>query len=242
MADKTILITGATQGIGKSISNDFLKDGIKLILTGNNNNKINKLISNNQNPNIEWIQANFSTEENIFNFIDRIKNKKIDICINNVGINIIKPIEKYSKKDYDSILNTNLKAPTYIIKEILPHMKKNKFGRIVNILSIWSIISKVNRSLYSMTKAGLSGYTRTAALEGAKFNVIVNSVSPGFTLTELTKKSLTKSEINILSNQIPLKRFANTNEISKIVAFLASDENTYITGQNITIDGGYSII
>tara|TARA_Y100000741_G_scaffold173185_1_gene131254 strand:+ start:482 stop:1210 length:729 start_codon:yes stop_codon:yes gene_type:complete len=242
MADKTILITGATQGIGKSISNDFLKDGIKLILTGNNNNKINKLISNNQNPNIEWIQANFSTEENIFNFIDRIKNKKIDICINNVGINIIKPIEKYSKKDYDSILNTNLKAPTYIIKEILPHMKKNKFGRIVNILSIWSIISKVNRSLYSMTKAGLSGYTRTAALEGAEFNVIVNSVSPGFTLTELTKKSLTKSEINILSNQIPLKRFANTNEISKIVAFLASDENTYITGQNITIDGGYSII
>jgi 3-oxoacyl-[acyl-carrier protein] reductase len=242
MADKTILITGATQGIGKSISNELLKHGTKLILTGNNKDKINKLISNNQNPRIEWIQANFSTEKNIFNFIERIKNKKIDICINNAGINIIKPIERYSKKDYDSILNTNLKAPTYIIKEILPYMKKNKFGRIVNILSIWSIISKVNRSLYSMTKAGLSGYTRTAALEGAEFNIIVNSVSPGFTLTELTKKSLTKTEINTLSKEIPLKRFANTNEISKVVDFLASDQNTYITGQNIIIDGGYSII
>ena len=240
--NKTVLITGATRGIGKAIASDLSSDGIKLLLTGTDELSIKKLISKNNNPNIEWLVADFSTEKNICNFTDKLRNKNIDVCINNAGINIIKPIEEYSNKEYDSLLNINLKAPTYIIKELLPNMKKNKFGRIVNISSIWSKISKINRSLYSMTKAGLSGFTRTTALEGSEYNIIANSVSPGFTLTELTKKSLSNDEINELANQIPLKRFAQPSEISNIVIFLASDQNSYITGQNIVVDGGFSII
>lgn len=181
-------------------------------------------------------------ENNIIDFVDKITEKNIDICINNAGINIIKAIEEYSISEYNSLLNINLKAPSYIIKGVIPNMKKKKFGRIVNIASIWSNISKVNRSLYSMTKSGLVGFTRTTALEGAEFNIIANCVSPGFTLTELTKKSLNNAEIEKLNSQIPLRRFAQPNEISQVVLFLASELNTYVTGQNITVDGGYSII
>jgi len=118
-------------------------------------------------------------------------------------------------------------------------MKKLNYGRIINIASIWSVISKPGRSIYSATKAGLVGMTKAAAAELGDWGILVNSVSPGFTMTELTKKSLSGSEIKDLSAQIPLKRFALPEEISKLVLFLASDLNGYITGQNIVIDGGF---
>ena len=119
-------------------------------------------------------------------------------------------------------------------------MKKNNFGRIVNIASIWSKITKSGRTVYSMSKSALVGMTRTLAVESAAHNVLVNCVSPGFTMTELTRSTLSDEEIQQLSNQVPMKRFANPGEISKVVMFLCSDMNSYITGENIVVDGGYT--
>ena len=166
----------------------------------------------------------------------------IDICINNAGINIIKPYAEYSADAYQRLMNINLKAPFSITQQLIPGMKKRGFGRIVNIASIWSEISKPGRALYTTSKTGLVGFTRSLAVEHAPSNILVNVVSPGFTRTELTEESLSADEIKTLSEQIPVQRFAEPNEIAQTVLFLCSDLNTYITGQNIVVDGGFTLV
>lgn len=240
---KTALITGATKGIGKAIASDFIEAGASVLLTGTNKDNIDQLNTENENPKVKWCVADFSTLNGIELFISELaKTKNIDICVNNAGINIIKPFEEYTDNDYQRLLSINLTAPFSIVKQLLPNMKKKGGGRIVNIASIWSHKSKPGRALYSTSKTGLVGFTRSIAVEYASSNILVNAVSPGFTLTELTKNSLSKEEISDLSNQIPLKRFAEPNEISKIVLFLCSDMNSYITGQNIVVDGGFTLV
>jgi len=243
LKEKTTLITGATRGIGKAIADEFLKAGASVILTGTNKLEIERKKTKNKNPKITWVTADFSTREGVDEFISELENiRLIDICINNAGINIIKPFEEYSVDEYQRLLAINLTAPFLLLQHILPHMKKREFGRIVNIASIWSEISKSGRSLYTTSKTGLVGVTRSLAVEYASSNILVNAVSPGFTRTELTEKSLSKDEMKTLSAQIPIQRFADPSEIAKVVLFLCSDLNTYITGQNIIIDGGFTLV
>lgn len=232
---KNILITGGTRGIGKQIALDFLRNGANVFITGTGKKPV-------LDKNINYLQVDFSNKKSLELFIKKISNIHIDILVNNAGINIIKPIEDVTSKDYDELFNVNLKAPYFICKAVGQIMKKNNSGKIINIASIWSKVSKPNRTLYVTSKNALVGLTQTLAIEFASYNILVNSVSPGFTDTELTKKSLTTKELSILKKQIPLKRLAKTNEISELVTFLSSDKNTYITGQNIVIDGGYTII
>jgi len=240
---RTVLITGATKGIGAAMANDFYNAGASLILTGTDSKQIDELNMNNLKKNIhgiEYIQTDFSDDRSLRSFLEFIKScSKIDVCINNAGTNRIEPIDLTTPEDYDFLNNVNLRAPFLITGQVSRLMKKLNYGRIINIASIWSVISKPGRSIYSATKAGLVGMTKAAAAELGDWGILVNSVSPGFTMTELTKKSLSGSEIKDLSAQIPLKRFALPEEISKLVLFLASDLNGYITGQNIVIDGGF---
>jgi 3-oxoacyl-[acyl-carrier protein] reductase len=121
-------------------------------------------------------------------------------------------------------------------------MIKQKQGRIINITSIWSNVSRKERALYSMSKWGLAGLTKSAAIDLAQDNVLINSVAPGFTLTELTEATNTVEELRMLEEKIPMKRMAAPEEIANLVLFLSSEMNTYITGQNIIIDGGYTSI
>lgn len=243
LKEKTALITGATRGIGKAIADDFLRAGAQVVLTGTKQNKIEQLIAKNKNPQIQWLVADFSTQGGIDLFINELKTiNPIDICINNAGINIIKPFEEYSASEYQRLFSINLTAPFMVVQHLVPGMKKRGYGRIVNIASIWSHITKPERSLYTTSKTGLVGFTRSMAIEYASSNILVNAVSPGFTTTELTEQSLSADEMNDLSGQIPLHRFANPAEIAKTVLFLASELNTYITGQNIIIDGGFTLV
>jgi len=240
---KTALITGATRGIGKAIADDFLRAGARVVLTGTKQTGIEQLNDENENPKIQWLTADFSTQKGIISFIHELKAiSYIDICINNAGVNTIKPFEEYSTTEYQCLLSINLMAPFMLVQHLVPGMKKRGFGRIVNIASIWSQITKPERSLYTISKTGLVGFTRSMAVEYASSNVLVNAVSPGFTLTELTKESLTDEEMKALSEQVPTKRFATPDEIAKTVLFLCSDLNTYITGQNIIIDGGFTLV
>ena len=240
---KTALITGATRGIGKAIANDFLRAGAQVVLTGTKQADIEQLVAANENPHVKWLAADFSTQGGIDSFIQELKNTNpIDICINNAGINIIKQFDEYTNAEYQCLLSINLTAPFLIVQHLVTGMKKRGFGRVVNIASIWSHITKPERSLYTTSKTGLVGFTRSMAVEYASSNILVNAVSPGFTLTELTEKSLSANEMKVLSEQIPLERFANPDEIAKTVLFLVSELNTYITGQNIIIDGGFTLV
>ena len=240
---KTALITGATRGIGKAIADVFIDSGADLMLTGTKPGEIEQLNIEEKNPKIKWINADFSSPGGIDSFIDELKGMdNIDICVNNAGINIIKPYEKCSADEYQRLMSINLTAPFSITQQLIPGMKKRSFGRIVNIASIWSEISKPGRSLYTTSKTGLVGFTRSLAVEHASSNILVNAVSPGFTRTEMTEESLTADEIKTLSEQIPVQRFAEPNEIAQTVLFLCSDLNTYITGQNIVVDGGFTLV
>jgi 3-oxoacyl-[acyl-carrier protein] reductase len=240
---KTALITGATRGIGKAIADVFIDSGADLMLTGTNPDEIEQLNAEEKNPKVKWLKANFSSLGGIISFIEQLKFKDvIDICINNAGINIIKPYEEYSADEYQRLMSINLTAPFSITQQLIPGMKKRGFGRIVNIASIWSEISKPGRALYTTSKTGLVGFTRSLAVEHASSNILVNAVSPGFTLTELTEQSLSGDEIKTLSEKIPIQHFAEPIEIARAVLFLSSDLNTYITGQNIVVDGGFTLV
>jgi len=244
LAGKTTLITGATRGIGRSIAEAFHQAGSDLILTGTNLNELPQFRSEQYGSSqARWIEAEFSSINGIDSFVKKLDGLgQIDICINNAGINIIKPFPDYTNEEIDRLLNINLSAPLMVSRKVIPGMAGRAFGRIVNISSIWSEISKAGRSLYSTSKAGLVGLTRTLAIEYAGSNVLVNAVSPGFTRTELTTRSLTSTDIDEIKMKIPAKRLAEPREIAYTVLFLCSDLNSYITGQNIIADGGFTIV
>ena len=240
---KTALITGATQGIGKSVADIFQKAGANLILTGTKVAEIETLNYENSLrdiTNIRYLQLDLGSEESTRDFLVKIEQySQIDVCVNNAGINRINYIDKTRLQDWDDIISVNLKAPFVIIREVSKIMKKNGYGRIINISSIFGVVSREKRSIYTTSKFGLSGLTVASSIDLSQYGVLVNAVSPGFVLTDLTKSILTEEEIKKLTEQIPARRFATPDEISHVIIFLASSFNTYVTGQNIVVDGGY---
>ncbi|MDA8141174.1 MAG: SDR family oxidoreductase [Desulfobacteraceae bacterium] len=239
---KTALVTGGTRGIGAAIAQHLYEAGAELILTGTDQSKtsaLNEAVMKEGKRGIHYLPADFSNEASTTRFLAEIGDRRIDVCINNAGTNRIDLIDETQMDDYELLSQVNLKAPFRIIRQVNQSMKQCRYGRIINIASIWSVITKAKRAIYSTTKAGLLGMTRAAAVELAPFNVLVNAVSPGFTMTELTAAVLSPQEIEALGAQVPAGRFATPDEIAKSVLFLASDLNTYITGQNIVIDGGF---
>ena len=240
---QTVLVTGATRGMGKNFADDFAELGADLILTGTDKDKIetlNREAKHDRHASRKYYAVDFSNSESTKSFIEAIEAyKKIDVCINNAGINRINFIYETLIEDWKDILNVNLEAPFMITRSVSRSMKKNRYGRIINIASIFGVISKAKRSIYTTTKFGLRGLTVSSAIELAPYNVLVNSVSPGFVLTELTKSILSEEEMKYLASQVPIGRFAEPDEISRVVLFLASSLNTYLTGQNIVVDGGF---
>ena len=245
LTGKTALITGGTMGIGAAIGHELHLAGANLILTGVEEqeqiDRLNKEVLEKGIDNIQYVRVNFVDRDSINSFFDFLDTKpKIDICVNNAGTNRNNPIDKINESDYDLLLKVNLKAPFLITRYLSKRMKEANYGRIVNIASIWGIKSRAGRASYTITKSGIIGLTKTSSIELAPFNVLVNAVSPGFTMTELTMKTLPEKEFNELKAIVPAQRFAQPEEIAKLVLFLVSDLNTYITGQNIAIDGGFT--
>ena len=241
--NKTILITGATRGIGKQIANDLEFLGAKLLLTGTKSKEIIELNKKAklEQSNRKYFHLNILDKKSLKKFLLEIN--RIDIIhglINNAGINRLNKIQDSKDNDWDEMIDVNLTAPYKLIKAVAKKMIREKYGRIVNIGSIFGKISKEKRSIYSATKFGIHGLTVGSSNDLAKHNILVNTLSPGFILTELTENNLSAKEINQLENVIPLKKLGSTKDISKIVIFLLSDLNLYITGQNIIADGGYT--
>jgi 3-oxoacyl-[acyl-carrier protein] reductase len=240
---KNALITGATRGIGAAIAQRFLDAGANVICTGTSKESIAKLNKKNNDSRISYIAVDLKDEVSVCKFMEQINRVKcIDILINNAGVNRILNNTDTCDKDYDYIMDINVKGTYRIAREVSKKMINNGYGRIVNITSIWSEVTRPGRSLYTTSKFAVVGLTKSLAVELAGNNILVNSVGPGFTLTELTSSTNTKEEQECISSLIPMKRMAQPFEIANLVLFLASDLNTYLTGQNIIIDGGYSIV
>lgn len=216
-----VLITGASRGIGKAIKERYVNSGYIVIAPTRK-------------------ELDLSDEKSLNKFIENNKDIKIDIIINNAGINEINFIENITDDEIDKMITVNLIAPMKLIRNFVPKMKMNRFGRIINIGSIWAVVSKEGRCVYSATKNGIHGVTNTLAVELAPYNILVNTVCPGFTLTELTKKNNTEEQIKNIVKDIPLGRMAEPEEIAEVVYFLGTEKNTYLTGQKITVDGGFT--
>tara|TARA_Y100000591_G_scaffold298470_1_gene290295 strand:+ start:4209 stop:4955 length:747 start_codon:yes stop_codon:yes gene_type:complete len=242
-SNKNILITGGSRGLGANFAKKFLSLNASIVfITGTKKQPPEWIKKSIYKKRIKYFQLDQYSNNFLINFKNFLKDKKkIDILINNAGININNNIDSLDYKILNKILTVNLESAIQIASLVSKIMIKKNSGKIINIGSIWSEISKSKRSVYSASKSGLIGATRGIAIDLAKNNILVNSISPGFVKTELTKKNLSKTEIKKIKKQIPLKRFANVEEITNFVVFLSSNKNTYITGQNIIVDGGFSI-
>ncbi len=218
---RTALVTGGSRGIGLAIAELFKKNGLEVLTPTRQ-------------------ELDLSSEESIQNFLKKNSHLQIDILVNNAGINIIENISEISENNLKEALQINLIAPTILIKELSPKMVQRVYGRIVNISSIWSGLSKPGRAVYSSTKSAINGLTRSAAVELSAHNILVNAVAPGFVDTDLTRKNNSPEQLKIIESNIPAKRLAKATEIAELVYFLVSEKNTYITGQTIFIDGGFS--
>ena len=242
-SNKTAIVTGGTRGIGAAIVVILQQCNAQVIGTGTNNKELERLNRKSAGKKIKYMHLDFTSNESVQEFLVYLDNQdRVDVLINNAGVNKIDSIDKVSEEDWDWINNVNLRGPFLITKAVSNCMKGQRYGRMVNIGSIFGIVSKAKRAAYSTTKWGLIGFTKVVALDLAPHNILVNAVSPGFVDTELTRKILGDKEIIEITGTIPLQRLASVDEIAKTVVFLSSEHNTYITGQNIIVDGGFTSV
>lgn len=230
-----IFITGSSRGIGAAIAKLCAESGYDLILHGRS--KTTELLSLANSLNADFVYFDITNEQEIKKEINKIQ--KINILINSAGINISKPFIDLNLKDWQSIYDVNVFGLISLIKYAHPILSKNKLSKIINIGSIKGLHSSVGRAAYASSKAAVINLTSSLAKEFAP-EIIVNSVSPGFTETSMTKNTWSK-RIEDQVNSILLGRMADPKEIAEVVLFLCSDKCKYITGQNIIVDGGFSI-
>ena len=241
---KVAMITGGTRGIGKAIAKIFSDNGYDLIINYvSDKTDLTKLEEDLKNNNeILFVRANVgelnSVEEAVKKAIEKFG--KIDVLVNNAGITRDNLIMRMKEEEFDEVINTNLKGTFNVTKSVVPYMMKKREGRIVNISSVVGVSGNAGQCNYAASKAGIIGFTKSIAKELASRNILVNAVAPGFIDTDMTEclNDKVKESIN---NQIPLKRMGTPEEIAKAVYFLASSDNTYITGQVLNIDGGMLI-
>ena len=215
------LVTGASRGIGYAIAEQLRKDGFEVHAPTHS-------------------ELDLSSCQSIDAYCEEHKDITYDVIINNAGINEINLIENITEEELIKTVEINLLGPIRLIRGLVENMKNQKYGKIVNIGSIWGIAGKPGRTVYAATKHAIHGITQTLAVELAPYNILVNTVCPGFTMTELTIKNNTPEQIEEVSSFIPMQRMAQPEEQAKVVAFLVGENNTYVTGQQIAVDGGYT--
>ena len=243
---RAVIVTGATRGIGKALADLYISANADVLMTGTSEADVqerNRELRDAGVSNARYVAVNFTEPRSLDSFIATMENlPRLDVLVNNAGTNRVAPVEDVAPEDFGDIQTINLTAPFRLCQVAARRMKIDGYGRILNIASIWSVISKPGRAAYTSAKSGLAGLTRCLAAELAPSNVLVNTLSPGFTKTELTASTLSPEEWKRLEDQIPIKRFAEPVEMARVALFLTSEANSYLTGQNLVIDGGFTIV
>ena len=241
--NKVAIVTGASRGIGREIAKELANSGIKVIANYNKSeDQAIKLKEELKKDNIfiDLFKADVSKQEECKNLVNYTleKYKKIDILINNAGIDKYKLITEVTQEEWNKMINTNLYSAFCMCQEVLPNMIHNKNGCIINISSVWGMIGASQEVVYSITKAGMDGLTKSLAKEVGPSNIRVNSIAPGVIDTDMNKE-LSETDINKLKEETPLERIGKAEDIAKCVNWLINDNFT--TGQIISINGGWVI-
>jgi 3-oxoacyl-[acyl-carrier protein] reductase len=232
-AGKTAFVTGASRGIGRAIAQAFRAEAARVVGTATSSRNADDVCH-------EWISADFMIMDEIRACAEHVRRIAPDVLVNNAGINRIAPFVEISEKDFCAIQQVNVIAPFLLCQAAVPAMKERGRGHIVNVSSIWGKISKEFRASYSASKFALDGLTVALAAEHSVDGIVANSVAPGFVDTDLTRNVLGEAGIQTLISTVPARRLGQAREIANLVLWLASEENTYVSGQNIAIDGGFS--
>ena len=221
---RTALVTGASRGIGSAIAAELAGAGWSILAPSR-------------------AELDLSVPESVEAYCAQLRAQGVvDALINNAGINVLNLIADLRDDDWAAMLQINVTAPRKLLQAVIGGMASRHWGRIVNISSVFGVVSRARRAAYSATKAAINGLTRSAAIELGPDGIIVNAVYPGYVETDLTYINNSQAEIDAIKQTIPLRRLAAPREIARLVAFLCSDSNSYLTGQTIIADGGFTCL
>ena len=237
-----ILVTGASGGIGSAIADQFTKDEQTLILTSSSKDTLTLLKNKYGNSNF-YYNLNFNDSKSLDESLKLIseEHKDLSVIVNNAGITEDSIILRMKQEQWEKVIQANLSSNFSIIKNLLPNMIKQKYGKIIGISSVVAISGNPGQSNYVAAKSGMIGFYKSLALEVASRNINVNIISPGFISSPMTDKLNDKQKDQILQ-KIPMNRFGQPNEIANLVKFLSSDYSNYITGQNFHVNGGMLMV
>ena len=239
MKDKIILITGANRGIGHNILKKIATCGYTVIGTSRSKDGADTITEALKDSNGKGIVMDVTNQESINTSVSQIKDDYGVIygLVNNAGITNDNLLMRMSDEQWNTVIETNLTSLYRVTKSVVKDMMKARAGRIINIGSIVGMMGNAGQSNYSATKSGLLGFTKSLAREVSSRNINVNAISPGFIDTDMTR-ALSEEQIEALTKNIPLGRIASPDEVSSVVTFLLSDDSSYITGENINVNGG----
>ena len=244
---KVAVVTGATTGIGRETAILFGEEGANVVVSGRREDKGQETaeLVKKAGSNAVFVQSDVRKVADVKKLIDTSVKEfgTIDVLFNNAGISIVKPVHECTEEDYDTIMDTNLKGAFLCSKYAIPHMIKQGGGVIVNTASIWSYTTFPGWSIYCASKGGLLLLTRAMAVDLAPHNIRVNCICPGAINTELTQKAIDSTPDPAKTKKIfedihPIRRLGDPREVGKTVLFLASDDAAWITGADLSIDGG----
>lgn len=241
---RNVLVTGATGTIGSAIAEAFAKNGYNVALhtfsKPDEAKEKAEVLAKSFGVKAFSVQADISKESEVKSMFEKMEKDfgKIDILVNNAGVSLVSMLCDTSEEDYDRVMNVNLKGAFLCTKEAIKNMVHNKWGRVINISSVWGNAGASCEVVYSASKAGLVGFTKGLARELAPSQITVNAVSPGLIDTQMNAH-LSPDDIKELCDEIPVGRIGKPQEVAHAVLFLAGDDASYITAQNITVDGGW---
>jgi len=245
LTGKNAVITGASKGLGKSIALALAENGANLALISRDIEKLNQVAEEAKKLGVEAyaFKADITDEMQVDAVCKKITGhfNRVHILINNAGINIRKPITDFTMTEWRTVMDTNVTGAFLMCRALVPYMKGNGYGRIINLTSIMSHVGLPGRSVYAASKSALIGFTKALALELAPEKITVNGISPGPFLTEMNRPLVENPELTqFFLSRIPLGRWGDPREVADLAVFLCSEKANFITGTDILIDGGWT--
>lgn len=242
---KTVLVTGASRGIGREITKKFAQNGYNVVINYNKSEKDAKTLAQElQQYNVVTMlaKADVSNEKDVQKMVNNAIKMfgNIDVLVNNAGISLSKLLQDCSSKEIGQVLNTNTLGSIYTTKAVVPNMVSNKSGKIINISSIWGEVGASMEAVYSASKGAVISFTKAMAKELAPSGINVNCICPGVIDTDMMKE-YNEQDKQALIDATPLNRIGSASDIANMTYFLASEEASFVTGQIISIDGGFSL-
>jgi 3-oxoacyl-[acyl-carrier protein] reductase len=244
LKDKKAIVTGAGQGIGRSIALKMAQEGADVVIAEMNPDTGTKVAKEVEalGRKVLFVSVDVANQKQVQDMVDQVLKawKRIDILVNNAGFDRPTNLLKTKEEDWDAVLGVHLKGTLNCIQAVAPHMIENRYGKIVNLSSVWGKRGAVSEISYSSAKAGIIGLTKSVARELGRYQINVNAILPGLILTPTIAK-MAEKYLNLIIENTPMKRAGQPEEVANVVAFLVSDEASFMTGATVEVSGGWNM-